>query len=320
MQWHSKEFAKLTNVTVRTLHHYDNIGLLRPTIRQENGYRVYIQKDLFKLQQILALKFFGFNLSEIQQLLRNDQSLTDSFTLQVSLLQEKINILRSACAGLQNILATQESVDDMSWKQIIESMKVYQTMENLEKNWIGQILDQQELREYAQFEKDLQERFSPEDAKNGEMQWQEIVQDIQNNLAKNPLSQIGVDVAAKCVAFLASVYGKKYAHLSRIIWEKGFKTNKISQHYAMTPEMVSWLDQAIDAYYGAKIKNLLMSIGDVVSVQVKVAWQDLMDEMCGTNPQVTQKAIINQALFMNDQYPANKQMSFAAVQWLKILL
>lgn len=59
-QWYVKELSKLTKVSVRTLHHYDKIGLLTPSIRLENNYRVYSEADLLKLQQILALKVLWF--------------------------------------------------------------------------------------------------------------------------------------------------------------------------------------------------------------------------------------------------------------------
>jgi DNA-binding transcriptional MerR regulator len=57
-QWYVKDLSKLTGVSVRTLHHYDQVGLLKPSIRQENGYRLYSERDLLKLQQIVALKYF----------------------------------------------------------------------------------------------------------------------------------------------------------------------------------------------------------------------------------------------------------------------
>lgn len=56
-QWFVKDLSKLTGVSVQTLHHYDRIGLLKPSLRQSNGYRIYSEKDLLKLQQIIALKF-----------------------------------------------------------------------------------------------------------------------------------------------------------------------------------------------------------------------------------------------------------------------
>ncbi len=65
----ASEVAALTGVSVRTLHHYDQIGLLRPARNPENGYRAYSEKDLDLLQQILFFKECGFSLSKIQTLL-----------------------------------------------------------------------------------------------------------------------------------------------------------------------------------------------------------------------------------------------------------
>ena len=84
-QWYVKELSKLTNVSVQTLHHYDRINLLKPSVRLPNGYRLYSEKDLLKLQQIIALKFFGFSLSQIKILLSKDVDIIDHFTIQSSL-------------------------------------------------------------------------------------------------------------------------------------------------------------------------------------------------------------------------------------------
>ena len=55
--WYVKDLSKLTGISVQTLHHYDRIELLKPSLRLSNGYRVYSEKDLLQLQQIIALKF-----------------------------------------------------------------------------------------------------------------------------------------------------------------------------------------------------------------------------------------------------------------------
>ena len=47
-QWYAKELSQLTQVSVRALHHYDKIGLLKPSMRLPNGYRLYSEKDLLK--------------------------------------------------------------------------------------------------------------------------------------------------------------------------------------------------------------------------------------------------------------------------------
>ncbi len=65
----TNEVADLTGVSVRTLHHYDKIGLLCPNRNPDNGYRDYSEKDLDLLQQILFFKECGFSLAEIKKLL-----------------------------------------------------------------------------------------------------------------------------------------------------------------------------------------------------------------------------------------------------------
>lgn len=63
------EVAILAHVTVRALHHYDRIGLLRPSGRTGAGYRLYAEEDLEKLQTVLLYKELGFGLGEIRDLL-----------------------------------------------------------------------------------------------------------------------------------------------------------------------------------------------------------------------------------------------------------
>ena len=63
------QVAELAHITVRALHHYDELGLLVPSERAPNGYRLYRQKDLARLQQILLFRQLGFGLEAIGQLL-----------------------------------------------------------------------------------------------------------------------------------------------------------------------------------------------------------------------------------------------------------
>lgn len=70
MNLHIKEFAKLTNVSVRTLHYYDEIGLLKPSfVDEQNGYRCYDEKALERMQQILFYRELDFSLKSISEIL-----------------------------------------------------------------------------------------------------------------------------------------------------------------------------------------------------------------------------------------------------------
>ena len=64
-----RRLAKLAGVSVRTLHHYDQIGLLRPSTRTAAGYRLYGEDDLARLQQVLFFKELDFRLADIQKIL-----------------------------------------------------------------------------------------------------------------------------------------------------------------------------------------------------------------------------------------------------------
>ena len=84
------EFARRAGVTIRTLHHYDRLGLLKPSGRTTAGYRVYSDRDLVRLEQIVALKFIGFPLSQIRELLnRRDTDLSATLRQQRLSISEK---------------------------------------------------------------------------------------------------------------------------------------------------------------------------------------------------------------------------------------
>ncbi|GAA4401473.1 MerR family transcriptional regulator [Nibrella viscosa] len=70
-QYTVRQLAKLAGVSVRTLHHYDELGLLKPSIRTEAKYRLYGPKELIRLQQILFYKELDFTLVAIRQILED---------------------------------------------------------------------------------------------------------------------------------------------------------------------------------------------------------------------------------------------------------
>lgn len=69
MKYQVKQVAEISGVSIRTLHHYDNIGLLNPSALTDAGYRLYSDADLERLQQILFFKEIGFRLDEIKEML-----------------------------------------------------------------------------------------------------------------------------------------------------------------------------------------------------------------------------------------------------------
>jgi DNA-binding transcriptional MerR regulator len=95
-----KQVAKLAGVSVRTLHHYDKIGLLKPSERAESKYRYYYRNDLLKLQQILFYKELGFQLNQILDILTEDD-----FDLMKALEYQRKELLKKA-DGLKQLIQT----------------------------------------------------------------------------------------------------------------------------------------------------------------------------------------------------------------------
>lgn len=84
------EFAKRSGVTVKTLLHYDKIGLLKPSQKTDSGYRIYCEDDFLKLQQITTLKFIGLSLNEISHIINESgENLENMISIQKKALEEK---------------------------------------------------------------------------------------------------------------------------------------------------------------------------------------------------------------------------------------
>lgn len=99
------EFARLAGVTVRTLQYYDRIDLLKPSDSTEGGHRLYQRTDLLRLQQILTLKWMGFKLDQIKELLDSPgYDLRKALLMQKSAIDSQIASLQEASASLSTAL------------------------------------------------------------------------------------------------------------------------------------------------------------------------------------------------------------------------
>ncbi len=305
-QWYAKELSQLTQVSVRTLHHYDKIGLLRPTLRQSNGYRLYSEKDLLKLQQIIALKFFGFELSQIKLLLAKQDGIIENFAIQSRFLQEKAETLLEASTILQRITNDCSNKKSIPWEQIIQLIEVYHMTQQLEHSWVKEIFTPDELKQYAEFEKEM--KASGEKAvfkKN----WQQLADELKDNLKNDPYSKAGIDLGRKYMDWVNGIYGKKYAHLRTKKWEQGFGEGKGLDEIGLTPELMSWIEKATDAYWRDRIYGVLNKVGTMPSSTALKLWNEILDDMYG-NEEDRKIAIYEMAL-------KDDKVSDAAKAWLR---
>ena len=173
----AQEFAERAGVTVRTLHHYDRLGLLAPSGRTEAGYRLYSDRDLVRLEQILALKFIGFPLQEIRRLLKRDaRDLEGALRRQRILILEKRRRLDLAVDAIQraeNAAATGDPADWEAIQKIIEVIHMQDTME-----WAKKYYTEQALESLAK------RQVSAEVIEQAQRDWAVLIQEVEAALAE----------------------------------------------------------------------------------------------------------------------------------------
>lgn len=109
-------FAALTGVSIRTLHHYDRLGVLKPSARSEAGYRLYAEGDLLRLQQVLTLRYLGFTLAEIGETLDcSDFDLETSLRIQRDVVHQRISSLEQVDAALDALLDHYHTAQTWDW-------------------------------------------------------------------------------------------------------------------------------------------------------------------------------------------------------------
>jgi MerR family transcriptional regulator, thiopeptide resistance regulator len=124
------ELARRTRLTIRTLHHYDEIGLLRPSLHTESGHRLYTAGDVARLQQVLSLRQLGFSLEEIRDCLdRPDFSPLEVIRRHVARLREQIELQRGLCERLE-ALAYFASAGEVSAEDLLQTIEVMSMIES----------------------------------------------------------------------------------------------------------------------------------------------------------------------------------------------
>jgi len=218
-----RQFAELAGISVRTLHHYDRIGLLRPQ-RNEAGYRLYTDRDLETLSQIVALKFIGIPLKQIANVLHRDRAgFARALAVQRTILEERRKLLDRAIAAIQRVegsMTDGQFADANSLKQIIE------------------VLEMKDDDTTARYQTLLEAKISTLKAMSagrraalGE-QWAELFADVEKALNEDPAGPTAQELATRWIKLLegfskgaaidaALMQASTYYRVSHVEWPKG---------------------------------------------------------------------------------------------------
>lgn len=141
------ELAKRMSTTVRTLQYYDKEGILSPSAQSEGGRRLYTDKDMIKLYQILSMKQLGFSLDDIKNRLTSLDTPTDVanvLTEQAANIREKIEVLSEALKEIEMLkveVLQMQQVDFKRYADIITNLQMKNEFYGLIKHFDDNILE-----------------------------------------------------------------------------------------------------------------------------------------------------------------------------------
>jgi DNA-binding transcriptional MerR regulator len=233
------EVAAATGLTVRTLHHYDEIGLLAPSGRSEAGYRLYADEDVRRLYRIAAFRRLGFALGEIGALLDGDGSdprpviraQLDRLDAEVALRER----LRARLVRLLDALGGDEANAGADlFLEAIEGMTM------AEKYYTPDQLEQLEERRSA---------LGDEAIRKAEADWAALIAeaDAERAAGTTPTDPRAQELAERWAALIAQFTGGDmgiHASLNTMYETEGAER---ASRGALSPELMAWMGEAVAA-------------------------------------------------------------------------
>lgn len=231
-----KEISGLTGISVRTLHYYDEIGLLKPTEKSDAGYRIYDDKALETLQQILFFREFDISLKEIKAVLDNP-ALERNQILQVQrkMLVTKKERMERLIASIDDILKGENKMDfTIFTKTEVEEM--FQTMlEHMPENMRNIAI--KEFGSIEQWKKHYMEVVSSEEMQKG---YAKVVEwyggkDKFLSVARTPVSkEVAESYNKRIEAILQKLIAKQNCDIDsfevkELVGEYGFVMKQLAQ-------------------------------------------------------------------------------------------
>lgn len=233
--------AKMSNVTVRTLRYYDEIGLLRPTKIGNGGHRNYNDEALAKLHNIMMLKEMGFELETIHEILGNQvKSSKELLHMRLEIIKKEQAQLERMEKNIHETLLLMEMEGTSNWQAIFGTIsKQYSRPKDFRSIWNNYLTEDE-----IEILKNL-----PTIDKKAINQWVELLRDIRKNMDKDPSSPIAQQLGMRWMDLVYDMYNGN-GQLAQKTWNISEKYDIGS--YDFDPAIVKFIDAAIAYYYQHK--------------------------------------------------------------------
>jgi DNA-binding transcriptional MerR regulator len=210
------ELARRTAVTVRTLHHYEHLGLLEPSERTEAGHRRYGARDVVRLRRITTLKALGVPLREIAALLRAAPgNLLGALRTHRELLARRRTQIDASIERIDALERRVREGDGSLTRDDVEILMETIAMENQE-NWARRYMT--EVRGMTAAEAEAQMRNAPPEAAKGTRDWAALIAEVESAIAAgdDPRGERGRALAQRWRELIRGFTGGDAAKLAEV--------------------------------------------------------------------------------------------------------
>lgn len=244
--WKIGDLAKRVNLSVRTLHYYDEIGLLKPSMRTEADHRLYTEADIIKLQQIVSLRQLGFCLEEIKNCL-NDANFEPKIVLKshINKLHRQIKLQQELVKVLEGIYTRLEESEVISVTDLFRAIEVTKMLENMiNKHYTPEQLEYLDRRKKT---------IGDEAIKAVEKEWQNLFTAFKLEMEKgtDPSDEKVLALARRSQELIAAFTGGD-AGIDRSL------NNLVNDEYSTLQQEYNFPDSELSAYMN-KAQTALMS-------------------------------------------------------------
>ncbi|KFN02331.1 merR regulatory family protein [Bacillus clarus] len=240
-----QELTKETGVTVRTLRYYDQIDLLKPSGKTDGGHRLYSERDVIRLQQILFLKEMGFSLKEIMNMLiMGELNLKSSLEKQLKFVQEEQKKFNRMERILQAVVYSVNMEGELDWKVMFELIQLSRQSPRIREIFQNEVFSKEEQKLLSNLP-----NMSEEDP--NVLEWVDLLKQLRNfmkddkEVASDEVQEATSRLMEKC---LEMANGDE-AFLDKL-WEVR-KSKEASQKMSMYPieeELFVYMDEAFRIY------------------------------------------------------------------------
>jgi DNA-binding transcriptional MerR regulator len=247
--YHAAEFAELAGVTVRTLHHYDRLELLKPSGRTDSGYRLYTDRDLVRLEQIVVLKFLGLPLKRIRDLLERDVALAETLRAQQSVLADKRRALDGAIYAIRQAEQSLGAGSEPDWdlfKRIIKEVEMQNNTDWSKKYYTPEAQAKVEERKKL---------WSPELQADVTAKWTALVADVEAALGEDPAGPKAQALAVRWRTLVEGFTGgdpEVQKGLNKMWAEKAnWPADTQAAQFQIKPDVQAFITEAMQATKGS---------------------------------------------------------------------